>query len=139
MRFDNFLMFYFLFFASPPFLFFLPPPPIVFPYCYCPMFTDQALSPPPLQQQRHLTSPTRKEGLNTFSAHKPLERTRSEPPPYSHSPMTLHAGLHCHTQHQPPLQCHKSGVERFKLNSLLSKVRICGCTRTHATLKFVLY
>ncbi|KAM9800465.1 histone deacetylase 7-like isoform X2 [Syngnathus typhle] len=82
------------------------------------LISYQGLSPPALQQRPHLTSPTRKEGLTAFPSHKPLERTRSEPPPYSHAvPLPLHASLQCHTQ-----QCHKSGLERFKLNSLLRKI-----------------
>ncbi|XP_061544077.1 histone deacetylase 7-like isoform X1 [Phycodurus eques] len=86
------------------------------------LISYQGLSPPLLQQRPHLASPTRREGLTTFSSHKPLERTRSEPPPYSHSPLPLHASLHCHTQHQLPQQCHRSGSDRFKLNSLLRKI-----------------
>ncbi|TMS18955.1 Histone deacetylase 7 [Larimichthys crocea] len=52
---------------------------------------------------------------------RPLERTRSEPPPYSHSPLTLHASHHSHTQHHLPQLYHKSGPERFKQNAHLSK------------------
>ncbi|KAM9859416.1 histone deacetylase 7-like [Aulostomus maculatus] len=74
------------------------------------------LSPVPLQQQPHLSSPTRREGVVTFSSHRPLERTRSEPPPYSHSPLLFHSNHPSHTQHQLPQQCH-----RFKMNALLSK------------------
>ncbi|KAM7401852.1 hypothetical protein PAMP_017129 [Pampus punctatissimus] len=80
------------------------------------------LSSVPLQhQQPHLTSPTRREGVVTLSSHRPLERTHSEPLPYSHSPLLLHASHHSHTQHQLSQQCHKSGLERFKLNAFLSK------------------
>ncbi|XP_057701924.1 histone deacetylase 7-like [Corythoichthys intestinalis] len=86
------------------------------------LISYQGMSPPPLQQRPHLTCPTRREGLPTFSSHKPLERTRSEPPPYSHSPLPLHATLNSQTQHQLPQQCHKSGMERFKMNSLLTKI-----------------
>ncbi|XP_053172121.1 histone deacetylase 7-like [Scomber japonicus] len=79
------------------------------------------LSSVPLQpQQPHVTSPTRREGTVTLSSHRPLERTHSEPLPYSHSPL-LHASHHAHTQHQLPQQCHKSGLERFKLNAHMSK------------------
>ncbi len=76
------------------------------------------LSSVPLQQQQpHLS---RREGIATLPSHRPLERTRSEPPPYSHSPLTLHASHHSHTQHH--LQHHKSGLDRYKLNAHLSKV-----------------
>ncbi|XP_069567124.1 histone deacetylase 7-like isoform X2 [Brachyistius frenatus] len=81
------------------------------------------LSSAPLQQhQPRLSSPSRREGLLTLPSHKPLERTRSEPPPYSNSPLPLHASHHLHTQHQLPQQYHKSGLERFKQNPLLSKL-----------------
>ncbi|XP_044036401.1 histone deacetylase 7-like isoform X2 [Siniperca chuatsi] len=70
------------------------------------------------QQQRHLS---RREGVVTLPYHRPLERTRSEPPPYSHSPLTLHASHHSHTQHYLPQQYHKTGLERFKQNAQLSK------------------
>ncbi|KAM7422211.1 hypothetical protein PAMA_010333 [Pampus argenteus] len=81
------------------------------------------LSSVPLQhQQPHLTSPTRREGVVTLSSHRPLERTHSEPLPFSHSPLPLHASHHSHTQHQLSQQCHKSGLERFKLNAFLSKI-----------------
>ncbi|XP_010752354.2 histone deacetylase 7 isoform X2 [Larimichthys crocea] len=76
------------------------------------------LSSVPLQQQPHLS---RREGVVTLSSHRPLERTRSEPPPYSHSPLTLHASHHSHTQHHLPQLYHKSGPERFKQNAHLSK------------------
>ncbi|KAI3370279.1 hypothetical protein L3Q82_025056 [Scortum barcoo] len=76
------------------------------------------LSSVPLQQQQaHLS---RREGMLTLPLHKPLERTRSEPPPYSHSPLTLHASHQSHTQHHP--QHHKSVSERYKLNAHLSKL-----------------
>lgn len=82
------------------------------------------LSSIPLQQQQpHLSSPTRREGVVTLSSHRPLERTRSEPPPYSHSNISLHANRHSHIQHQLIQQYHKSGLERFKQNAHLSKVR----------------
>ncbi|XP_054641112.1 histone deacetylase 7-like isoform X2 [Dunckerocampus dactyliophorus] len=86
------------------------------------LISYQGLSPQPLQQRPHLTSPTRREGHVTFSSHKPLERTRSEPPPYSPSHLALHVSHPTHTQHQLPQQCHKSGMDRFKLNSHLSKI-----------------
>nr|CBN80913.1 Histone deacetylase 4 [Dicentrarchus labrax] len=77
------------------------------------------LSSVPLQHQLH---PSRREGVVTLPSHKPLERTRSEPPPYSHSPLTLHANHHSHTQHHLPQIYHKSGLERFKQNTHLSKL-----------------
>ncbi|XP_037619695.1 histone deacetylase 7-like isoform X3 [Sebastes umbrosus] len=81
------------------------------------------LSSIPLQQQQpHLSSPTRREGVVTLSSHRPLERTRSEPPPYSHSNISLHANRHSHIQHQLIQQYHKSGLERFKQNAHLSKI-----------------
>nr|XP_061841670.1 histone deacetylase 7-like isoform X1 [Nerophis lumbriciformis] len=73
----------------------------------------QGLSPP-LQQRPHLASPKR-----TFPSHKPLGRTRSEPPPYSTSHLPSHVGHLVHGQNQP---CHKSGPDRFKPNSHLSKI-----------------
>lgn len=82
------------------------------------------LSSVPLQQQPpYLTSPSRREGVVTLPSHRTVERTRSEPPPYSHSPLTLHASHHSHTQHQLLQQYHKGGMERFKQNTHLSKVR----------------
>lgn len=78
------------------------------------------LSSVSLQQQQQQPHLSRREGVVTSTSHRPLERTRSEPPPYSHSPLTLHASHHSHTQHH--LQHHKSGPERFKLNAHLSKV-----------------
>ncbi|XP_028261274.1 histone deacetylase 7-like isoform X2 [Parambassis ranga] len=76
------------------------------------------LSSLPLQQQQQpqLTSHSRREGI-AFPSHKPLERTRSEPPPYSHSPQLL---LTSH--HQMSQQYHKSGLERFKQNSYPAKL-----------------
>ncbi|XP_030276798.1 histone deacetylase 7-like isoform X2 [Sparus aurata] len=75
----------------------------------------------PLQQQQqpHLS---KREGVLTLPPHRPLERTRSEPPPYSHSPVKLHTSHHSHTQHHLHQQYHKSGLERFKLNAHLSKI-----------------
>ncbi|XP_071349641.1 histone deacetylase 7-like isoform X2 [Trachinotus anak] len=81
------------------------------------------LSSIPLQQQQpHLSSPSRREGVVNLPSHRPVERTRSEPPPYSHSPFTMHASQHSHTQHQLLQQYHKSGLERFKQNAHLSKI-----------------
>lgn len=82
--------------------------------------TVHGLSATPLQQQPHLS---KREGVLTLPPHRPLERTRSEPPPYSHSPVKLHTSHHSHTQHHLQQQYHKSGLERFKLNAHLSKVR----------------
>ncbi|XP_029990771.1 histone deacetylase 7-like isoform X2 [Sphaeramia orbicularis] len=82
------------------------------------------LSSVPIQQQRHLSSPVRREGVVTLSSHRPLERTRSEPPPYSHSPLSLHASYHSQNQHQLSQQhhWHKTGLERVKQNTQLSKI-----------------
>ncbi|XP_030585205.1 histone deacetylase 7-like isoform X2 [Archocentrus centrarchus] len=75
------------------------------------------LSSIPLQQHPHLSSPSRRQG------HKPLERTRSEPPPYSHSQLPLQTSHHPHIQHLlHQQQYHKSGVDRFKQNPHLSKI-----------------
>lgn len=84
--------------------------------------TVHGLTSVPLQQQQqpHLS---KREGVLTLPPHRPLERTRSEPPPYSHSPVKLHTSHHSHTQHHLHQQYHKSGLERFKLNAHLSKVR----------------
>ncbi|XP_026203259.1 histone deacetylase 7-like isoform X3 [Anabas testudineus] len=81
------------------------------------------LSSVPQQQQQppHLSSPSRREGVVTLPSHRPVERTRSEPPPYSHSPLTLFASHHSHTQHQLLQQYNKGRIERFKQNSHLSK------------------
>ncbi|XP_029288158.1 histone deacetylase 7-like isoform X2 [Cottoperca gobio] len=76
-----------------------------------------------LQLQPHLSSPTRREGVVTLPSKKPLERTRSEPPPYSHSPLhSLHASRHAHIQHQLTQHYYRSGLERFKHNAHLSKL-----------------
>ncbi|XP_022601057.1 histone deacetylase 7-like isoform X2 [Seriola dumerili] len=82
---------------------------------------SQFVSFPLQQQQPHLSSPSRREGVVNLPLHRPVERTRSEPPPYSHSPFTLHASQHSHTQHQLLQQYYKSGLERFKQNAHLSK------------------
>ncbi|KAK2862355.1 hypothetical protein Q5P01_001888 [Channa striata] len=74
------------------------------------------LSSVPLQQQQpHLSSASRREGA--LPSHRPVERTRSEPPPYSHSPLTLQAS-HALQQHQLHQLYHK---DWFKQNSHLSK------------------
>ncbi|XP_047438243.1 histone deacetylase 7-like isoform X2 [Mugil cephalus] len=65
------------------------------------------------QKQPHLSS-SRRESSGT--SHKPLERTRSEPPPYSHS-LSMHT---LHAQHQL-LQYYKSGLE-IKQNPHLGKL-----------------
>ncbi|XP_077948536.1 histone deacetylase 7 isoform X4 [Gasterosteus aculeatus] len=83
----------------------------------------RGLSSSPLQQQQlHLSSSTRREGVVTLPCHRPLERTRSEPPPYSRSPLTLHASRHPHIQHQLTQHYHRSGLERFKQNAYLCKI-----------------
>ena len=74
----------------------------------------------PQQQRSQLSSPSRRESLVSLPCHRPVERTHSEPLPYNHSILSLHASHHPHLQHQ---QYHKSGLERFKLNPLLAKVR----------------
>ncbi|XP_035007228.1 histone deacetylase 7 isoform X1 [Hippoglossus stenolepis] len=87
------------------------------------------LSAIPLQQHPHPPSPSRREGregeVNLLS-HRPVERTRSEPPPYSHSPFTLHASQLSHAQHQLLQQYHKSGLERFKQNAHLNQSKPTG-------------
>ncbi|XP_034553799.1 histone deacetylase 7-like isoform X2 [Notolabrus celidotus] len=79
------------------------------------------MSSVPLQhpQQSHLS---RREGVVPLSSHRPLERTRSEPPPYSHSPLsTLHASHQTHIHSQLPQQ-YTRGLERFKQNAPLRKI-----------------
>uniref|UniRef100_UPI003AB09223 histone deacetylase 7-like n=1 Tax=Centroberyx gerrardi TaxID=166262 RepID=UPI003AB09223 len=80
--------------------------------------------PIPLQQQQpHLSSPARGEGLAILSSHRPLGRTRSEPPPYSHSSLPSHTGQHPPTQHQLFQQRHNSLLlERLKQNTHLGKL-----------------
>ncbi|XP_026162146.1 histone deacetylase 7-like isoform X2 [Mastacembelus armatus] len=73
------------------------------------------------QPQPHLSSKSIREGVISLPSHRPVERTRSEPPPYSHSPLTLHTSHHSPTQHQQLQQYHKSGLERLKLNAHPSK------------------
>ncbi|CAJ1051609.1 histone deacetylase 7-like isoform X1 [Xyrichtys novacula] len=70
------------------------------------------------QQQSHLS---RREGVVSLSSHRPLERTRSEPPPYSHSSLALHPGHQTHLHSQLPQQ-YTRGVERFKQNTPLRKI-----------------
>lgn len=70
-----------------------------------------------VHQQRHLSSLSRKEGVVTVPSHRPLERTRSEPPPYSHSPLSPHASYY-----SPQYHWTKTGLERFKQNTPLSKI-----------------
>ncbi|XP_053291497.1 histone deacetylase 7 isoform X4 [Pleuronectes platessa] len=87
------------------------------------------LSAIPLQQHPHPPSPSRRErseGEVNLLSHRPVERTRSEPPPYSHSPFTLHASQHPHAQHQLLQQYHKSGLERFKQNAHLNLSKATG-------------
>ncbi|KAM7006401.1 histone deacetylase 7-like isoform 2-T3 [Tautogolabrus adspersus] len=78
------------------------------------------LNPVPLQhqQQSHLS---RREGVVSLTSHRPLERTRSEPPPYSHSQLTLQAIHESHIQSQLHQQ-YTRGLERFKQNAPLSKI-----------------
>ncbi|XP_060925517.1 histone deacetylase 7-like [Limanda limanda] len=78
----------------------------------------------PLQQHPHPPSPSRREG--NLLSHRPVERTRSEPPPYSHSPFTLHASQHPHAQHQLLQQYHKGGLDRFKQNAHLNLSKATG-------------
>ncbi|XP_041836976.1 histone deacetylase 7-like [Melanotaenia boesemani] len=76
------------------------------------------LSSIPQQQHPHLSSPRRV----TLSSHRPVERTHSEPLPYSHSFLPLHPSHQLHGQHQFPQHYHKSGLERLKLNPHLTKL-----------------
>ncbi|XP_060898071.1 histone deacetylase 7-like [Labrus mixtus] len=80
------------------------------------------LNPVPLQQhQQQQSHLSRREGLVSLPSHRPLERTRSEPPPYSHSPITLQAIHETHIQPQLHQQ-YTRGLERFKQNAPLSKI-----------------
>ncbi|XP_075997062.1 histone deacetylase 7-like [Genypterus blacodes] len=74
------------------------------------------------QQQPHISSCKRREGLGNSQSHRPLGRTRSEPPPYSHSPLPPHMGQYPHILHQLPQQYHKSMPERLKQNAQLGKL-----------------
>ncbi|XP_069366220.1 histone deacetylase 7-like isoform X2 [Paralichthys olivaceus] len=85
------------------------------------------LSAIPLQQHPHPPSPSRREGREgEVPSHRPVERTRSEPPPYSHSPFAMHASQHSHAQHQLLQQYHKSGMERFKQNAHMNLSKPTG-------------
>lgn len=74
----------------------------------------------PLQQKQFFLH--RREGNIRLPSHRPLERTRSEPPPYSHSPLILPATHHLHAQHHLSQQYPKSFQERLKQNVQLSKI-----------------
>ncbi|KAM9813340.1 histone deacetylase 7-like [Neosynchiropus ocellatus] len=71
-------------------------------------------TPVSLQQQCHIPTPNRRNGVLNFSTHKRLERTRSEPPPYSHSLLHPHASRLSRTQLQLQQLCHRNALERFK-------------------------
>lgn len=115
--------------------------PSICPHLYLPVHLSlpsavHSLSSVPMQQPQQ--QPSRREGVVTLPSHRPLERTRSEPPPYSHPPLTLHAShththSHSHTQHHLTQQYHKSSLERFKHNAHLSKVRGGRHRHTHVT------
>lgn len=79
-----------------------------------------SLSTIPQQQHPHISSPSRREGL--VASHRPVERAHSEPLPYSHSVLALHAGHHPHTHQQLSQLYHKAGLERFKLTTHLRKI-----------------
>ncbi|KAF7656575.1 hypothetical protein LDENG_00039010 [Lucifuga dentata] len=93
------------------------------------LLSVHGLSSAPLQQQQQqqqqqppqLSSPKR-EGLATSSSHRPLGRTRSEPPPYSHSPLPPHMGHHPHSLHQLPQQYHNTMLERLNQITHLGKL-----------------
>ncbi|XP_028303306.1 histone deacetylase 7-like [Gouania willdenowi] len=68
--------------------------------------------PVPVQQQ-HQSYP---------SPHRPLERRRSEPPPYSHSPLSLHNSHASFPQHHILQQYHQNGLEWVMQNVPLSKI-----------------
>ncbi|XP_017278395.1 histone deacetylase 7 isoform X2 [Kryptolebias marmoratus] len=80
------------------------------------------LSSIPQQQHPRLSSPSRREGLSTLPSHPPVERTHSEPLPYNHSVLRLHASHHLSTPYHLPPQFLKNGLERSKLHSQLSKI-----------------
>ncbi|KAM9758906.1 histone deacetylase 7-like isoform 1-T2 [Menidia menidia] len=84
----------------------------------------------PQQQHPKLSSPSRRDGSGTLPSHRPVERTHSEPLPYSHSVLSLHANHHPHAQHP---QYHKSGLERFKLNPHLVKLNSKSIEKTRLT------
>lgn len=85
------------------------------------LFPDHGLHSVALQQKQLFHA--RREGSIRLPSHRPLERTRSEPPPYSQSPLVLPAAQHLHAQYLLSQQYHKSFQERFKQNVPLSKVR----------------
>lgn len=95
---------------------------------YLSLLSDNGLSSVPLQQKQ--LYPSKREGAIRLPSHRPLERTRSEPPPYSHSPLILPAGHHLHTQHHLSQQYHKSFQERLKQNIQLSKVSKAGVDKS---------
>ncbi|XP_061583704.1 histone deacetylase 7-like isoform X2 [Cololabis saira] len=74
------------------------------------------------QQHPHLSSPTGREGLVILPSHRPVERTHSEPLPYSHTILSLHERHHPHALHHFSQEYQKSGFERFKMNPNLSKL-----------------
>ncbi|XP_014323876.1 histone deacetylase 7-like [Xiphophorus maculatus] len=81
-----------------------------------------SLSTIPQQQHPHISSSSRREGLVALGSHRPVERAHSEPLPYSHSVLPLHAGHHPHAHQQLSQLYHKAGLERFKLSTQLSKI-----------------
>ncbi|KAF7208375.1 transcript variant X4 [Nothobranchius furzeri] len=76
------------------------------------------------QQHPHLSSPSRRESSASLPSHQPVERTHSAPLPYNHSVLRLHASHPLHTQHHLHHLYLKSGLDRSKLNSHLSKARL---------------
>ncbi|XP_056129678.1 histone deacetylase 7-like isoform X2 [Lampris incognitus] len=88
------------------------------------LLTVHGLSPVSMQLQPHLSSPTRGEVLTMAPSHRPLGRTRSEPPPYSHSPLPCSASHHPSTQHQLLQQNHHTRLleDRLKLSTHLAKL-----------------
>lgn len=85
------------------------------------LFSDHGLHSLPLQQKQLFLA--RRDGSMRLPSHRPLERTRSEPPPYSHSPLILPAAHQLHAQHHLSQPYAKSFQERFKQNIQLSKVK----------------
>lgn len=113
--------------------FILVPSYITFSHLLCAV---HGLSSIPLQQQPHSSSPSRREareGSVTLPSHRPVERTRSEPPPYSHPSFTLQAAQHSHTQQQLLQQHYKRELERAIQSSLLNKVSGGGYGHTFLT------
>lgn len=82
--------------------------------------TVYGLSGVPLQQKQPYKS--KREGVIT--SHRPLERTRSEPPPYSHPPLVLSTSHPSHIQHHLSQQYQKSVQDKFKQSTQLTKVRL---------------